>query len=1305
MAHDEDSPEVLRVVAMLERVAALDSRLGALALRITSAERAIRSAEERIATAKLAADLLAHDAAGKALKTAEKALVLATTERARYERERTDLQATLARVAQSNLSMLERARKIVAPSPVPEAQEALKQGTAQLPDGKKVDAGKGSLDSPDFPPDWDLYEPRALLGEGGMGRVYRVFHRGWGIDLAVKVPRKSVLDPKAMRAVVREAEAWSCLGLHPFVTSCYYARVRDGVPWLFAEFVDGGSVQQAIKSGSLYTHDALERMLTISIQSARGLHHAHERSVVHQDVKPANILLTSDGIAKVTDFGLARAALAPGTQGPRPTVEGTMIVRFSGMTPAYASPEQLASARGNEHAITRRTDVYSWAASVLEMFVGALTWISGPAAIDALVSLNDSGPRQPNVPKIPQELSALLECCFALKQSERPATMKVVADEVVQIYRKYCGGFLRDTTQLRQPPADAIYNRGASKLDLGEVDRALELWRQALYADPIHPHSVFAKSLIEWRQGKISDDHALRSLKEASASSEPSWENAHLLALLHAERGSVQDARSAIIEVARLGAASKDAMAAVGRLSPSLKDLLRWDGELQTFGTIEQLALNATGSLIAVLSGTDTESKLQVFAYDTRKCVAEFAVSPRAITVGFVDDWITLVYGNHIIRCNFADKSVEQEPSLRCTSALLTPIGALSTEGSTLSLLDRTTPARARWSMVLSSPVVALAANRRSSFAAACCEDGHLLVLSLEEGKVLWKHRYERAAERLAFSVEGQSLFVGGWDEHGSLGDVRVHDAISGVIHHEIRGPAAPVAMIATGDGRWLLHLSGTGVLRVWSLEESRWSRTERSAQGPGRFRQLAGAAQSGRIAIARQNHVALASCADRVVRAAIPLVCPTRSEEVFSREQQVGAELALVREATARRAWAEAIAALERAQKVEGYSHSPAVRRSWEHLALRTERGPLKDAWSGLSFECPSGAAHTVELSPDGSILYVVDGRNQLLALNSRSGAVIHRLVFAEKIHTFQVSPSSGVVVVAWGSQLEWLDPVTAQREFCTSTRMECRRIAVSADGHSVVLVGAEGFEAHRVVNGTDSVRHFAAKIAHRAAWLGDDGLLVLSADGGDLSMVSFDTGALVARVDNSAFAMDVVCSSDGQFMCAGHRDGSIRLWKIAHPYAGAPPAPTLIAECASDAVISGVSVSQDGKVVVSVDATGRVQAWDMTARRAVVLGGHETFVHDVALTPHGSVAATGGRDGIARVLWLRWELLAPAQVGWTPKCEQVLGRFVRQGFHKTTHATRLLALNLLNAGCGTVSTQDIRSKLSAVASRDNKA
>jgi hypothetical protein len=230
------------------------------------------------------------------------------------------------------------------------------------------------------------YEVTRVHEHGAMGLVYRVRHLSWGIDLAVKRPRPELLAADHDRArFVTEAETWVSLGLHPHVCGCHYVRTLDGVPCVFAEYVPGGGLHEWIEDRRLYEGGparALERILDVAVQVAWGLEYAHSRSLVHGDVKPANVLLDADGTAKVTDFGLA------GVHGAAPTgrhggaapggvpEDGTMLVPWGGHSPPYASPEQFAG-----ESLGRRSDVYAFAVSVLEMVAGRRTWPRGRSPV------------------------------------------------------------------------------------------------------------------------------------------------------------------------------------------------------------------------------------------------------------------------------------------------------------------------------------------------------------------------------------------------------------------------------------------------------------------------------------------------------------------------------------------------------------------------------------------------------------------------------------------------------------------------------------------------------------------------------------------------------------------------------------------------------------------------------------------------------------------------------------------------------------------------------------------------------------
>ena len=278
----------------------------------------------------------------------------------------------------------------------------------------------------------DLYEVREVFTGGGMGLVYRVHHRGWNMDLAVKSPRPEFFQHAThVENFEREAETWVNLRLHPHIVSCYYVRRLGGIPRIFAEFVDGGSLADWIRSRRLYEGGpdrAIERILDIAIQFAWGLHYAHEQGLIHQDVKPGNVLVNTDGTVKVTDFGLAKARALAGEAATR-WGDQSILVTSGGMTPAYCSPEQA-----NGKPLSRRTDIWSWAISVLEMFVGEPPChYGGQLAAEVFASYLEEGSDDEILPLMRPSIARLLTNCFQRDPAQRPE-LGSLAEGILAIY-------------------------------------------------------------------------------------------------------------------------------------------------------------------------------------------------------------------------------------------------------------------------------------------------------------------------------------------------------------------------------------------------------------------------------------------------------------------------------------------------------------------------------------------------------------------------------------------------------------------------------------------------------------------------------------------------------------------------------------------------------------------------------------------------------------------------------------------------------------------------------------------------------
>jgi serine/threonine protein kinase/tetratricopeptide (TPR) repeat protein len=253
----------------------------------------------------------------------------------------------------------------------------------------------------------DEYAVEKELGRGGMGRVWLVKSQSTGRRFAVK--QALIRDDKHRKAFLTELQTWVDLPEHPNIVPCRFFRTVGDEIVIFADYVEGGSLADWIGKGKL---TGLEQILDVAIQFAWGLHAIHERGLIHQDVKPGNVIMTGDGVPMVTDFGLTRARFrdedGPFVSPALPPGEDSVLVSVGGMTPAYASPEQRAG-----QPLSRKTDIWSWGVSVLDMFMGGVSCRHGghiaAEVLEAFIKERQEGAR---LPEVPAEIAGVLRKCF-----------------------------------------------------------------------------------------------------------------------------------------------------------------------------------------------------------------------------------------------------------------------------------------------------------------------------------------------------------------------------------------------------------------------------------------------------------------------------------------------------------------------------------------------------------------------------------------------------------------------------------------------------------------------------------------------------------------------------------------------------------------------------------------------------------------------------------------------------------------------------------------------------------------------------
>jgi eukaryotic-like serine/threonine-protein kinase len=277
------------------------------------------------------------------------------------------------------------------------------------------------------------YEVTALIGEGGMGKVWRARHTTLKRDDALKVlPDAFASDPDRLARFQREAQILASLN-HPNIAHVYGLEQADGVQALVMELVEGPTLADRITRGPI----SLDEALTIAKQIAEALEAAHEQGIIHRDLKPANIKLRPDGAVKVLDFGLAKLAEPGfGTQGSglegavsmSPTITSPALVSGVGVllgTAAYMSPEQ---AKGRP--ADKRSDIWAFGCVLYEMLTRRAVF-EGDTIGEILGGVFKAEPDWRRLPaETPEAIRRLLRRCL---QKDRSRRLKNADDARIEI--------------------------------------------------------------------------------------------------------------------------------------------------------------------------------------------------------------------------------------------------------------------------------------------------------------------------------------------------------------------------------------------------------------------------------------------------------------------------------------------------------------------------------------------------------------------------------------------------------------------------------------------------------------------------------------------------------------------------------------------------------------------------------------------------------------------------------------------------------------------------------------------------------
>jgi eukaryotic-like serine/threonine-protein kinase len=267
------------------------------------------------------------------------------------------------------------------------------------------------------------------LESGGMSRVFMAGEHALRRLVVVKVLRPELVGSVSSNRFRREMQLLATLQ-HPHIIPVLAAGDVNGLPYFIMPYVDGESLGQRMSRGPVSVRDTLPILKDI----ARALSYAHECGIIHRDIKPDNVLLSS-GSAVVIDFGIVKAISDA-------RIIGNTALTASGMavgTPRYMAPEQASS-----ELVDARTDLYAFGVTAYEMLAGTMPFRGGtPMQWIMAHTTAVPTPLPSRAPAVPGALSDLIAQCMSKDRLDRPASANEVLDRLEEIPPPLITGSMR----------------------------------------------------------------------------------------------------------------------------------------------------------------------------------------------------------------------------------------------------------------------------------------------------------------------------------------------------------------------------------------------------------------------------------------------------------------------------------------------------------------------------------------------------------------------------------------------------------------------------------------------------------------------------------------------------------------------------------------------------------------------------------------------------------------------------------------------------------------------------------------------
>ena len=1011
------------------------------------------------------------------------------------------------------------------------------------------------------------------------------------------------------------------------------------------------------------------------------------------------MLLSQDGTALITDFGLSRAQTPIAQDTPLIAGDQSLLVSRGGMTPGFASPEQL---RGD--TLTRGTDVWSWAASVLSMFTGGVTWEVGPAAGEALEEYLKT-----DQPAMPDGLATVLRGCFTWDPEQRPSDLSVMATELQEIYADVTSQpHQRELPAAVKHLADGLNNRALSMLDLGRPDEAVRLWDEALEADLHHPHATYNRGLHQWRVSQLTDDELVRQLEAVRTTHEGDWVDEYLLGLVHLERGDKVSALPLLeqaVQHAPEDAEVSQALAEARRPADAV--------DIKTFETypgVSAVALTPDGrvGLVGTYGGG-----VQVWDLDGGQPVANIDSGPgrteavaisvdgrKAIIVStdihaLSNDMTVQIWDLSQQRCRLAwtlphDAPANVAVSAECDRALTSASGVLQLWD--LRTGERVTDWRVRNEHDSRNPRPLLPGEIRPEIQSiAMTSDGRIGLVSKENGAIqVWDLEagrvsvelpgHDDAARHTAITPDGSHALTGNND-----GDIRLWDLEQGSLSSTLKGEIGVAGLALTADCQFGIS-SAFSKIYLWDLSSSR-NLFSQQLERMVPTSEVAGAmvtAGSGPVALTPDGRRAVAG-GGHTDGGDVMLITRSVSKAPISawsyaRPRSTGLLASVIERAESALAAASthleggrgqaAADELRTVRQIQGFERDPRLRELWGEAGRAGARKiSVNGAWivREIAEDFPPQVP-SAQIPEGGLALFA--GWEGLRLWDLRSGDCVKTLSDSEKgrADALAVTSDGRLAFAADGGRASVWDLASGQKIAVLRDPAGFGSVAMTRDGRFGVSGGARTGEIRlwdlrsgRMLRELGSHAQGVGSIAitpngDRVLSCGFDGRLLVwdPTRGGVLKVLQ---GAEPNDATNRS--VRVCVRADGNYAITtrpGNRidatDGQLQLWNLDSG---------LVEHTIEVGAAYEVSMSLDGQLAIVGETNGRIRLWHIQSGSCLAtLEGHPSQITSVAITRDLRFVLSSSADSTLRLWELDWEYEYPDETDWDEGARPFLGTFL---------------------------------------------